>query len=66
MNPISDHQDNLPEWVTADYLAAYGITSEDVRRRCPHATEYGRASAPYWHRNDLAPLFASEDGRAPS
>ena len=49
--------DDLPEFVPIAFLEGYGITAEDVRRRCPLAVEYGLASAPYWHRDDLAQLL---------
>jgi hypothetical protein len=49
--------DELPEFPTAAFLESYGITPEDVRRRCPLAVEYGPAHAPYWSRDDLAPLL---------
>jgi hypothetical protein len=49
--------DNLPDYVTAADLEPYGITPEDVRQLCPLAIEYGHPSAPYWHRDDLAPLL---------
>jgi hypothetical protein len=48
-----------PEYLTAAALEAYGITLEDLRRLCPGAVEYGPASAPYWHRDDLAPLLGT-------
>jgi hypothetical protein len=51
----------LPEYLTAADLEAYGMTSEDERRRCPGAVEYGPANSPYWHRNDLAPLLVGPE-----
>ncbi len=54
--------DDLPDYVTTADLEAHGITSEDVRRRCPQATAYGPANAPYWHLDDLAPLLEPEGG----
>jgi hypothetical protein len=54
--------DDLPDYLAADDLEPFGITPEDVRRRCPGAVEYGSANAPYWHREDLAPLFGPEGG----
>ena len=47
----------LPEFLAAEDLEVYGITLADVRRRCPGAVELGPPHAPYWHRDDLAPLL---------
>jgi hypothetical protein len=60
MSIAAYHPDGQPEYLTAADLAAHGITPADVRRRCPLAVWYGPASAPYWHRHDLAPLLAEE------
>jgi hypothetical protein len=53
--------DDLPEYLTLDYLEAHGLTREGVRRRCPHVVEYGPADAPYYHRDDLAELLADRE-----
>lgn len=45
------------EYLTSADVAAYGISPDGVRRRCPQAVEYGPASAPYWRGEDLLPLF---------
>jgi hypothetical protein len=46
-----------------DYVYPWqlGLTLDEVRRRWPHATEYGTASEPYWRREDLD---GAEDLRA--
>ena len=54
--------DDLPEWVTTDFLASRGFTPDDVRRSCPWAVEHGPAHDPYWHRDDVASLMG-EAGR---
>jgi hypothetical protein len=43
--------------VTAAELANYGLTPEDVCRRCPQAVEYGPPTAPYWLAEDLTALL---------
>jgi hypothetical protein len=55
--------DDLPDYVTLDMLEEYGITRADVRRRCPHAVEYGPAGVPYYDRDDLTGLGLPERRR---
>jgi hypothetical protein len=52
--------------ITADQLAANGLTPEDVRHRYPLAVEYGPPSAPYWQYKDLVEVFRPDaEGRMP-
>jgi hypothetical protein len=54
--------DDLPDFPSADDLACFGFSPEDVARRCPHAVWYGTANASYWDCNDLEPLTREEEG----
>jgi len=54
---IGDVYDGGPDIITARELDAQGITVEDVRRRCPWATEYvGLDRLPCWRRDEVAEL----------
>lgn len=53
--------DDLPDLVTLGYLEGHGLTREDVEEHCPGATVYGPADAPYWHRDEVAPLLIEGD-----
>ena len=51
-------------YVTAADLAAYDLTVEDVRRRCPWAVEYTALDGrPCWRREGLTPLLGESDRR---
>jgi hypothetical protein len=51
------------KYVTAAELADFGLTPEDVRRRCPWAVEYTALDgSPCWLREDLAILLDEEGG----
>jgi hypothetical protein len=56
--------DDLPNYVTLDYLKAHGITCEDVRRYCPHAVEnVALDGSPCWRAEDLEALVSRARGR---
>lgn len=47
-----------PHIVTRYDLAAHGLTPDDVRRRCPTATEYASLDGePCWLADDLTELM---------
>lgn len=50
--------DDLPDYVSSADLEPFGITPDDVRRRCPGAAEgVGLDGSPCWPRDELAPLL---------
>jgi hypothetical protein len=61
---VSDTPESpLPDKLTAADLAGYGLTPDDVRRRCPWAVEYTALDgSPCWRREDLADLLDEEGG----
>jgi hypothetical protein len=51
------------DYVTVADLAPYGLTSEDVRRGCPHAVEYTALDgSACWLAQDLSELLNREGG----
>ncbi len=56
---------NGAEYVAASNLAEFGLTTQDVRRRCQWAVEYtGLDGNPCWLRTDLEPLLGDEGGES--
>jgi hypothetical protein len=56
--------DDVSGYVHATDLADYGLTPEDVRRRCPWATEYTALDgAPCWLREDVESLLDGDTTR---
>jgi hypothetical protein len=65
IEPIDEFSDlnSRDGCITADELADYGYTPEEVRCRCPHATEYtGLNGEPCWPRDDLTALLDGKGG----
>jgi hypothetical protein len=54
----------LDKVISFSLLREHAITRDEVRRRCPMAVEYGSATEPYYHRDDLADLFNPKGGAA--
>jgi hypothetical protein len=52
-------------FITLQELRDLRWEREDVHRICPFAPEYGRANAPYLHRNDLDALLGPAREEAP-
>jgi hypothetical protein len=53
-------------YVTLAELRGYGLTYQDVRRRCPRAVELTDASGdPFWERRLLQELLRAEDDWTP-
>jgi hypothetical protein len=54
---------NHDRLITLTDLAEYGLTAEDVERKCPGAVERrGLHGERCWRMEDLAPLFSSPGG----